>query len=233
MIISHAHRFIFLKTQKTAGTSVELALSQICGPDDVITPVADEDEAIRRSMGLSPQNIEIPLATRPVDWRLRQMLGLKTTSVGAVFYNHMPAAKIRRYMDSKHFDTYRKVTIIRNPWDREVSLYFWHYRGKDNRPSFDRFVRRPRFRPQRKTFDLYSIDGKIVADTILRYETLREDFSNFTKSLGLTEELELPRAKGAHRKGSARNYRDFYNTELQRVVAQRYANEIEVFGYEF
>ena len=30
MIVSHKHRFIFLKSQKTGGTSLELALSRIC-----------------------------------------------------------------------------------------------------------------------------------------------------------------------------------------------------------
>jgi hypothetical protein len=39
MIISHKHKFIFIKPQKSAGTSVELLLSRICGPDDVITPL--------------------------------------------------------------------------------------------------------------------------------------------------------------------------------------------------
>ena len=47
MIISHEHKFIFLKTKKTAGTSIELALSQLCGPDDVIPPITDSDEALR------------------------------------------------------------------------------------------------------------------------------------------------------------------------------------------
>ena len=32
MIVSHEHKFIFLKTKKTAGTSIELALSELCGP---------------------------------------------------------------------------------------------------------------------------------------------------------------------------------------------------------
>ncbi|MEL6382956.1 MAG: chondroitin 4-O-sulfotransferase, partial [Cyanobacteria bacterium J06626_18] len=32
MIISHEYKFIFLKTRKTAGTSIEIALSKFCGP---------------------------------------------------------------------------------------------------------------------------------------------------------------------------------------------------------
>ena len=39
MIISHKHRFIFVKTLKTAGTSIEVFLSQHCGPLDVLTPI--------------------------------------------------------------------------------------------------------------------------------------------------------------------------------------------------
>ena len=39
MIISHKYRFIFIKTIKTAGTSIEAYLSPFCGPDDVLTPV--------------------------------------------------------------------------------------------------------------------------------------------------------------------------------------------------
>ena len=38
MIVSHRHRFIFLKTRKTAGTSLEIHLSQCCGDEDIVTP---------------------------------------------------------------------------------------------------------------------------------------------------------------------------------------------------
>lgn len=37
--ISHEHRFMLIKTRKTAGTSVEIALSRSCGPDDIIRPI--------------------------------------------------------------------------------------------------------------------------------------------------------------------------------------------------
>lgn len=39
MIISHRHRFIFFKTPKTAGTSIEVFLSSRCGDGDIVTPI--------------------------------------------------------------------------------------------------------------------------------------------------------------------------------------------------
>lgn len=50
MIISHEHKFIFLKTRKTAGTSVELALRQLCGPDDIIAPIGNAEERRQQSL---------------------------------------------------------------------------------------------------------------------------------------------------------------------------------------
>ena len=60
MIVSHAHRFIFIKTQKTAGTAMEVALSAICGPDDIITPIQTWIEGERREhAGRGPQNYRL------------------------------------------------------------------------------------------------------------------------------------------------------------------------------
>jgi hypothetical protein len=52
MIISHKFRFIFIKTIKTAGTSIETYLSPFCGPDDVLTPVVPVEA------GHDPRNFE-------------------------------------------------------------------------------------------------------------------------------------------------------------------------------
>lgn len=231
MIISHAHRFIFLKTQKCAGTSVELALSEYCGPDDVITRVTPEDEMMRRGRG--PQNEDIPAQFRPLGWRLKLALGMRASKAGIRYFNHIGASAIRRSMDPALFDAYRKVTIVRNPWDREVSLYYWTYRTRTQPPSFDEFVRRWKKASERKTFELYSIDGRVVADTILRYENLQDDYSAFLKSLGIAQFSELPRAKSKQRKKASDGYRAMYSPELKEIVARRYAREIKAFNYEF
>jgi hypothetical protein len=62
LIISHEYRYIFIKTAKTAGTSIEMALSRYCGPDDIITPLWKKDEEKRQAMGgRGPQHHMAPL----------------------------------------------------------------------------------------------------------------------------------------------------------------------------
>lgn len=231
MIISHAHQFIFLKTKKCAGTSIELALSQICGPDDVITRVSPEDENAR--VGRGPQHELIPAQYRVPSWRMRRLLGRSPARSGTVYFNHMTAAALRRAMDPDLFDTYRKVTVVRNPWDQEVSLYYWLTRHKRRRPSFDQFVQSPRRRSERKNFDIYSIEGRIVADVVLNYERLADDFSAFVVSLGIASPPQLPYAKAGHRPSEQRDYRSHYTNDTRDIIARRHAREIEAFGFEF
>jgi hypothetical protein len=228
MIISHAHRFIFLKTVKSAGTSVELALSQICGPDDVITRVSPADEDTR--LGRGPQHETIPAQYRSPKWRMKRLLGRSPARSGVVYFNHMTAAALRRTMDPDLFDSYRKVTVVRNPWDQEVSLYYWLTRNERQRPSFDHFVRNPR---PRKNFEIYSIEGRIVADVVLKYERLADDFSAFVASLDVGAAPQLPNAKAGHRPSEGRDYRAHYSDGTRDIVARRHAREIEAFGYEF
>ncbi len=63
MIVSHKHKFIFIKTRKTAGTSVEIALSKICGKNDILTPISPKDEIYRQEYAnISAQNFTIPFS---------------------------------------------------------------------------------------------------------------------------------------------------------------------------
>ena len=57
MIVSHRHKFVFMKTRKTAGTSIEIALSEHCGPSDIVSPNDPADEELRSKLGFTgPQN---------------------------------------------------------------------------------------------------------------------------------------------------------------------------------
>lgn len=64
MIVSHKHKFIFIKTAKSAGTSIEIALSKFCGSEDIITPILPaEDERKRKQLGYKgQQNFKVPFS---------------------------------------------------------------------------------------------------------------------------------------------------------------------------
>ena len=54
MIVSHKHKFIFIKTKKTASSSTECALSAVCGPDDILTDLKHTEQ--HRLVDLNAQN---------------------------------------------------------------------------------------------------------------------------------------------------------------------------------
>ena len=227
MIINHRYRFIFLKTVKTAGTSVEIALSKFCTPADVITPITADDEQLRRELGYQgPANYRIPFHKYSrLDWSqflaTRRRLG---------FYNHAPAKFVRQYVAPDVWKTYFKFTIERNPFDKVVSKYYWDYRGEPPLP-LDEWIRQGKG-SRIPAFDIYSINGQVAVDRILRFEKLTEELDEITRHLGLPEPLQLPRAKVNFRK-DRRHYREIMGEEERRRLAVVYARELALLDYRF
>jgi hypothetical protein len=230
MIISHKHRFIFLKTKKTAGTSIELALSQLCGPDDIIPPITESDEALR-APGSEPRNWRVHgwwQSPRPLFKRRWFKVGPQDYG----FYNHMPAAEARALLnDDKIWRRYFKFAFDRNPWDRQVSWYYHRYRRTPVAPPFRDFIHHDR-RARINNYEIYSIAGEVAVDFVGRYETLEQDLRHALQQVGLSYDTELPRAKSAFRKSRA-HYRDFYDGETWEIVRDWYKREIELLDYGF
>jgi hypothetical protein len=231
MIVSHEHKFIFIKTKKTAGTAIEAALSELCGRLDVITPYRSESEEDRR--GLAPQNYRIEHALKPARslWRklLRRPERYYHPSVG--FYEHMPAWRVRAYVGEEIWRTYYKFVFDRNPWDRQVSWYFYKTKSKRQRPSFDRFMQSRR-RAYVDNYMLYTIDGTLAVDFIGRYEHLDEDLGRALDAIGVKHKIAVPHTNvGRDRQGV--DYRRLYTDDTRAIVADWYAPEIAMLGYRF
>ncbi|WP_346387016.1 sulfotransferase family 2 domain-containing protein [Nocardioides sp.] len=214
MIVSHAHRFIFLKTRKTAGTSVEIALSRAAGPDDVITPVADADEELRREAGgRTAQNFDSPPLSRKA-------------------FNHMPARMVQKLVGEQTWDDYYKVAVERNPWDTVVSLYYWRSRDQAP-PPFAEFVKEPVVEQlATKNARTYRVRGRIAVDRVLRYESLDNEIAELWSHLSMPGTPELPRAKGGARPARA-PYQELYDEESRERVRTLFADAIAEFGYTF
>ncbi len=230
MIICHKYRFIFLKTAKTAGTSIEIALSKFCGEDDVITPITAADEEIRTQLGYrGPQNY---LADRS-EYGLRDWWRLFYSRREKMrFYNHIPASQARPRIGEEIWNSYYKFCFERNPWDRCISLYYWKYK-QEPRPDFTRFLRSeaPRIL-KRGGIEIYTIDGKVVADRVCKLEHRDAELRAIEKKLGLPGKLELPNAKGNFRK-DRRPYQEVLTPEQRAIIDDMFQDEIQLHGYQF
>jgi tetratricopeptide (TPR) repeat protein len=151
---------------------------------------------------------------------------------------------------------YASFAVVRNPWDRAVSAYHharmkeshWHnerlgmhldYRLLHNR-SFEECVtilckERPRLQHDswldqaHFVADVKSPDRKIMVGTLLRFETLADDFARFCREKGIRCE-PLPTVNTSQR---SRDYREYYNDRTRQMVAEVYRADIEAFGYSF
>lgn len=240
MIASYAHNYIFIKTGKVAGTSVEMALSRFCGPRDVITPIYPPDEIERRPPARHAQNFSTDLALerhyadladrgdRDALWKMQHELQGK-----ALYTNHMAAPDIREKVGEKFWHDAFKFTIERHPYERVISTALWwiydHQGNVDASPailarainvSIDTLTPGTR----------YMIDGKIAVDRILRYENLVEDLASIADRVGGDVSQDLPRAKSGIRQAH-HTVANLLSPEQKRRIAERHAATFERLGY--
>jgi len=229
VLVSHQHRFIFVKTRKTGGSSVQIALAQYMDhPDDVVVPVVGsaEDGTPRLNNGVG-KNARIPVWR----WRIKDFYWV-ATGFPREYKEHMGARFIRRYVGRSVWDDYYTFAVERNPWDRLVSRYFYHFRPERGRSqiAFNDFVESD-ILPAWSNWHLYTHKDQVIVDKLIRYDSLEDELREVTDLLGIPR-LELPRAKGQYRK-DRRPYQEWYNDSTRQRIAEVFSREIEYFGWTF
>lgn len=233
MIISHTHKFIFIKSFKTAGTSIESILSNHCSANDIVTPMNDfrhnrdeKGEFIHKSMN-AEDFVKLDLPN----------------------IQHAEATIIKDMLDQNVWDEYLKFSLCRNPWDRAISYFYWERRQDPAlkpkkkfynylgypmdeigqlRKLFSEYIRNTKI-PSNDNF--YSINNELCVDTIIHYESLEDDYNKICHQLGLPAN-QLPRMKGGIRKGGY-HYSEYYDEESKEIVAEMHKNDIRFFNYKF
>lgn len=230
MIINHKYRFIYIKTKKTASTSIEIALSRYCDANDILTPIGGRDEPKRANLGYQgPANYLMPRQQWTRGDLFRHYLFREEI---VAYWNHMPAAAIRERIGPDIWNSYFKFCFERNPWDRAISAYYWENRSRKRLPDFEKYLPTLAKEDNLSNFPKYGIDGRIVVDEVYRYEDLPEVLDRLVLRLGLPGPLELTDAKRQFRK-NRRPYQEFYSEQGRRYVGEVCAREIEAFGYKF
>lgn len=156
--------------------------------------------------------------------------------------------KIFSFTDSE-FDSYFKFSFVRNPWSRVVS--YWNYINqckisylknnhhpyfgpvcikilKECEQDFSLFIKLwnwhlPSF------FDMLAKeDGTLLADFVGKLENVQEDFNIVCDKIGIPKQ-KLPHKNKTKRK----HYTEYYDNETKQIVAEKFAKDIEFFGYKF
>jgi len=146
-----------------------------------------------------------------------------------------------------------KFCFVRNPWDRAVSIWRFlrlgHAAARRRNFGLDSggvygFGRDLSFReclegfPEpnlwerwhmtTQAFHITDDRGQLMVDFVGRLERLQEDFDKVCGQIGLRR-LQLPHENRTEHQ----HYTHYYDPETLRLVAQRYGEDIERFGYRY
>ena len=155
------------------------------------------------------------------------------------------AMDARNFVGQKKWEKYFKFAIVRNPWDKIVSMY--RYRKKIGRISkglsFKKFIklidsakikhddgRKHKFFTCNQLDCCVDEDGEVILDYIGRFEKLQKHWKYICRKIG--KNRILPHVKSSKKK-KQKGYQTYYDDETKKLVAARFSKDIEYFGYEF
>lgn len=189
--------------------------------------------------------------------------GLRMDEADEVAVRHVGAIYSMHPFMASHpsFKHYFKFSFVRNPWDRLVSCYenkivyvrenddeaasfsrgaFWvKYPNYDlKNMSFEEFVQMVIRQPDEEYFcdehfkSQHCFFAGHKMDFIGRFENFQNDLNELVGKLGLPPHYgEL--AKKKYNQSKRSHYTDYYDDQTRRLVAQRYAKDLHLFGYKY
>ncbi len=219
IVISAEHKCVFIHIPKCAGTSIERYL----GHFDELQPGVQDHRTVTDMEPLTPGRL---LAITDAENR------------ASLFRRSKLLVKGTRGVSAADWEQYFKFTFVRNPWARVFSWYENVLRSETHQQRFgvapdctlvdflanhgDQWALRSQL------FWILDSKGNNPLDFVGRFERLSDDFAHVCEKLDITDG-GLPSLVA----GSGRHYSDHYDDRSRQLVADRYRQEIDYFGYEF
>jgi len=164
---------------------------------------------------------------------------------------HLTARQARLLYGKRRWCEYFSFTFVRNPWDKLVSMWesTFYWRQRRRLGTFKEFVRAVKGNPfeqhtlhyhqildlspdpQLSSWDRFMRNrlGQTRVKFVGRFESLEVDMQRVCTEIGIAM-VKLP---VVNRSGHRTPYRDYYDDETIKIVADRFATDIKLFGYEF
>lgn len=213
-IISFSRRFVFLKTRKVAGTSVEALIRPYLGSEDIVPAVTPRDEFYCANQGAISRNY---LARAKDESRYTELVLDGRFEEAASFLrgckkrasSHMTYSQIERLIEKNghKIRDFWVFTIDRHPYSWLISQCLYSNK-KYNSGSLDvsginkeeinrrvgSFLTRMNIEDV-MNWGMYAKNGEVVVDDVLKYEKLNEGMAYVLNKLDININPRLPKLK--------------------------------------
>ena len=160
-------------------------------------------------------------------------------------YNHSNVAFIEKYYRDI-YNEYFLIGNIRNPWDRQVSTYFFNkhlatikvwmdnikseYPDYNENESFEYYIERNS--KAARMASLVKFYNNTRLDFFIRFESLEQDLRSLLNLLQINKPLLLGHSKKVKWRKYT-DYKKYYNQTTKKIVEEKYWDDIKAFGYTF
>ncbi len=154
---------------------------------------------------------------------------------------HARPHEIQTVISSLELDCF-SFAVVRNPWDRAVSMYYFGKKaglarvfGLKNDLSFEGFCEVLKSQEGNRLFlpvfkQIEWTHGSIEVDEVLRFENLGEDFSNMIKKHNINHIYpHLPHVNSTNHKP----YRDYFNSNAKKIIKNLFEEDCDRLKYIF
>lgn len=147
------------------------------------------------------------------------------------YLNHHTSALTTKKIAGDRWEKYFKFCVIRNPFDKIVSTFFYFNKVKnDTVTEFRNWVKDEN---TKLLFDrnMYLKNSTICVDKFIRYEYMANDLSETCSILGIDYNSENLKVINRGTRDMSYSIVELYDTETIKLVKKIYDFELEYFNY--
>ena len=215
MIISHKYKFVFIKTKKTAGSSIEKFLY----------PYLDQEQDM--ITGSEPDNtpqLNVPDRLVRFDGKI---------------IGNSDWFSAKKIIGRDKFSDYYIFCVERNSWDKTISAYKFHRSLGHIDCSLDEFVHLDKivnkkikgvFHPIPCNWNLYTSNDKIRVDRVIQFDNLHQELQEVLTHLNIPANIND--FNNIRLKQSESTKYTLSNKSIERI-RQIFCKEIKQFNYQY